>query len=56
MAEQVREDHVSSAIRWIACEMYAIGMIGIWCLGMIECERDQKGELWLPKVSPKLYD
>lgn len=50
MAELVKEDHVSSAIRWIACETYAIGMIGLWCLAMIECERDEKGELWLPKV------
>jgi hypothetical protein len=50
MAELVREDHVSQAIRWFACETYATGMIGIWCLAMLEHERDAKGELWLPKV------
>lgn len=50
MAELVRYNHVSNAIRWIACETYAIGMIGVWCLAWIEHERDAKGELWLPKV------
>ena len=51
MAEFVAEEHVESALRWIACETYAIGMVGLWCLAMIEHERDIKGELWLPKVS-----
>jgi hypothetical protein len=50
MAEFVRAEHVSQSLRWIACETYAIGMIGIWSLAMIEYERDGKGELWLPKV------
>lgn len=51
MAEFIREDHISQALRWIACETYAIGMIGNWWLALLEFERDEKGELWLPKVS-----
>jgi hypothetical protein len=50
MAEFIREEHVNQAVRWIACETYAIGMIGNWCLSWLEYERDEKGELWLPKV------
>jgi hypothetical protein len=50
MADMVREEHVSSAIRYIACETYAIGMVGLWLLAAIEHERDEKGELWISKV------
>lgn len=49
MADFVRESHVESAVRWIACETYAIGMIGMWCLATLEHSKDAKGELWLPK-------
>lgn len=49
MADFVRNARVESSIRWIACETYAIGMIGMWCLAMLEHSKDAKGELWLPK-------
>ncbi|UZJ51961.1 hypothetical protein CBS101457_001281 [Exobasidium rhododendri] len=51
MADLVRDEHVSNSIRWIACETYAISMIALWSLAMIEHERDARGELWLPKLA-----
>ncbi|KAK0536325.1 hypothetical protein OC834_001229 [Tilletia horrida] len=48
-AEFVKELEVSDGIRWMLCETYAIGMLGIWVLAMIEEERDAPGELFLHK-------
>lgn len=49
LADFVKEDRVSSGVRWLACESYAVGMIVLWILAMLERERDEKGELWLPR-------
>ncbi|KAK0562904.1 hypothetical protein OC861_005080 [Tilletia horrida] len=56
-AEFVKELEVKDGVRWMLCETYAIGMIGIWVLAMIEQEKDQPGELYIPKnwrLAPRL--
>ena len=45
LADFIREEHVPSGVRWLACESYAVGIIMLWCLAMLEHERDEKGEL-----------
>lgn len=48
-AEFVKELEVNDGVRWMLCETYAIGMIGIWVLAQIEEERDGPGELYISK-------
>lgn len=50
MAELTKELAINNGIRWIACETYAVGMIGMWGLAWLETETDKPGELWIPKV------
>lgn len=50
LADFVKETRVSSGVRWMACASYAVGMIMLWALAIVEHERDAKGELWFPKV------
>ncbi|CEH13489.1 Low temperature requirement A [Ceraceosorus bombacis] len=57
MADLIHESAVKSGVRWIACESYAVGMLGLWCLATLEVERDAPGELWFPKwarLTPRL--
>lgn len=49
LADFIREERVPSGVRWLACESFSVGIIVLWILGMLEHERDAKGELWLPK-------
>ncbi|CAO1638383.1 unnamed protein product [Parajaminaea phylloscopi] len=49
MAEFVAEELVEQPLRWMLCESYAIGMIGLWVLAMIEADRDEVGDLWIRK-------
>ncbi|PWN38115.1 uncharacterized protein FA14DRAFT_159840 [Meira miltonrushii] len=49
LADFIKEDRVPSGVRWLACESFAVGMIALWMLAMLEHERDEKGELWLPR-------
>lgn len=49
MAEFVKDEHVEDPLRWFACETYAVGMVCLWVLGMIEKDRDDVGELWMPQ-------
>lgn len=49
MGEMIKETHVSSGLRWLVCETYAVTMLGMWVLAMIEVEEDAKGMLWVPK-------
>lgn len=57
MADLIKEERVSSGVRYLACESYAVGTIMLWCLAMLEHERDERKELWLPKwarLTPRL--
>ncbi|PWO00818.1 hypothetical protein FA09DRAFT_358177 [Tilletiopsis washingtonensis] len=49
MADLTKEQFVPQAIRWITCGTYAIGMLGMWALAMLEQETDMPGELWVRK-------
>lgn len=49
LADFIKEERVPSGVRWLACESFAVGMIVLWILAMLERERDEKGELWLPR-------
>lgn len=49
LADFIKEDKVPSGVRWLACESFAVGMIILWILAILEHERDTKGELWLPR-------
>jgi low temperature requirement protein LtrA len=57
LADFIKEERVPSGVRYLACESYAVGTIMLWCLAMLEHERDEPGELWLPKwarLTPRL--
>ncbi|MCO5554358.1 hypothetical protein L7F22_007887 [Adiantum nelumboides] len=49
LADFIKEERVPSGVRWLACESFAVGMIVLWILAMLEHERDEKGELWFPR-------
>ncbi|CAD6906397.1 unnamed protein product [Tilletia controversa] len=49
-AEFVKELEVTEGVRWMLCETYAVGMVGIWALAMIEEDRDEAGELYIHKT------
>ncbi|KAE8222422.1 hypothetical protein CF319_g4374 [Tilletia indica] len=50
-AEFVKELEVYEGVRWMLCETYAVGMVGIWGLAMIEEDRDAPGELYIHKTA-----
>lgn len=53
MAEMIAESEVERPLAWLVCESYAVAMVGLWALAMIECDLDKPGDLWIPKV-PRL--
>ncbi|KZT60766.1 hypothetical protein CALCODRAFT_84347 [Calocera cornea HHB12733] len=44
------EEGLSDGHRWMFSGGYAVAMIGIWMLAMLERERDEPGVLWLSKT------
>ncbi|KDN49901.1 hypothetical protein K437DRAFT_283433 [Tilletiaria anomala UBC 951] len=45
-----KEQLVESAVRWILCTTYAIAMLCVWLLAMIEGDNDARGDVWVPKL------
>ncbi|KZP00219.1 hypothetical protein CALVIDRAFT_325162 [Calocera viscosa TUFC12733] len=43
------DDGLSDGHRWMFSGGYAVAMIGIWAIAMLERERDEPGVLWLSK-------
>jgi len=44
------EEGLSDALRWFLSGGYAVAMVGLWVLAMLEVEGDERGVLWLPKT------
>ena len=56
-AELVHEQEVPQGVRWMFSGSYAVAMISLTCIALLERETDKPGELWFSKtvrVAPRL--
>lgn len=49
-AELVREQEVAQGIRWMFSGSYAVAMVCLTCIALLERETDKPGELWFNKT------